>query len=91
MLRYKAAYRLQLGSFFAEVLDFPEANAFGASLSEARNYLFSALRYAAERRLKQGQLLPIPTEAPAPGDAYLVEVLTLLPRGDDTVTVEPAF
>ena len=30
MLSYKVAYRLQMGTFFAEVADFPEASAFGS-------------------------------------------------------------
>jgi predicted RNase H-like HicB family nuclease len=88
MLHYKAAYRLQMGSFFAEVLDFPEASAFGATVDEARNHLLSALRYAAQRRLRHGELLPIPGPASGAADAYLVETVTLLPRGDDTVAVE---
>jgi hypothetical protein len=91
MLRYKAAYRMQFGSFFAEVLDFPEATGFGATLAEARNYLFSSLRYAAERRLKRGEMLPIPVPDHSPGDAYLVETVTLLPTGDNSVTVEVTF
>jgi predicted RNase H-like HicB family nuclease len=77
-----------MGFFFAEVLDFPDTSALGATLPDARANLLSALRYAAERRLKRGELLPIPDPGRAAGDAYLVETLTLLPRGDDTVGVE---
>ncbi len=91
MLRYRAVYRLQRGSFFAEVHDFPEATSFGATLAEARAHLLSALRYAAERRLRHGEQLPIPDANHSPGDVYLVELLTLLPRGDNTLGVEVAF
>jgi predicted RNase H-like HicB family nuclease len=88
MLTYQAVYRFNMGAFFAEVPDFPGASALGATLPEARANLLSALRYAAERRLKRGEHLPIPDPGRAPGDAYLVETLTLLPHGDDTVAVQ---
>jgi hypothetical protein len=42
MLNYRVAYRLQMGAFFAEVLDFPEATAFGSTVTEARHNLVSA-------------------------------------------------
>jgi predicted RNase H-like HicB family nuclease len=88
MLSYKAVYRYQMGAFFAEVLDFPGASALGPTLAEARANLLSALRYAAQRRLARGQLLPIPALAHSAGDVYLTETLTLLPGGDNTVAVE---
>jgi predicted RNase H-like HicB family nuclease len=89
MLRYRAAYRMQWGAFYAEVPDFPEASAFGPSLAEARANLQSALRYAAERRLKRGEMLPLPDPERPLADAYLVE--PVLPRGDNTVAVESGF
>ncbi len=88
MLNYRVAYRLHLGAFFAEVLDFPEATAFGTTISDARHNLVSALRYAAEMRLRRGELLPLPDPAPTAPDAYTIEVVTLLPSDDNRVTVQ---
>jgi predicted RNase H-like HicB family nuclease len=87
MLTYRVAYRLQLGCFFAEVFDFPEATAFGTTVAEARANLLSALRYAAEQRLKRGQLLPVPDPRRVAGDAYLLESVTVLPADEARVTV----
>jgi predicted RNase H-like HicB family nuclease len=87
MLSYQAAYRMQMGAFFAEILDFPGVSAVGTTLSEARNNLYNALRYEAERLLRRGELLPIPTACQQPADAYLVETVTLVPTGTDQVMV----
>jgi predicted RNase H-like HicB family nuclease len=87
MFSYRAAYRLQLGTFFAEVSGFPEASAIGATLSEARTNLIFALRFPAETRLRRGDLLPLPA-AREPGDAYMTETLTLLPQAGDRIDVQ---
>src|SRR5215831_15911104 len=87
MLSYRAAYRLRLGTFFAEVPGFPEANAFGVTLAEARANLIYALRFAAETRLRRGDVLPIPSASP-PGDAYMTETLTLLPQAGNRIEVQ---
>ena len=87
MLTYRAAYRRRMGSFIAEVVDFPEASAFGATLADARDALTCALRYAAERRLRRGEPLPMPDPACAANDAYLVEDVSVWPEGDDRVRV----
>src|SRR4051812_26673668 len=60
MISYQVVYRLRAGAFFAEVPDFPEASALGGSLSEARQAVTSALKSAAERRLRRGEMLPTP-------------------------------
>jgi predicted RNase H-like HicB family nuclease len=88
MLSYKAAYRMHLGAFTALVLDFPEATAFGATLAEARNNLQLALRYAAERKLRRGEMLPMPDPDAGDGEAYLVETLTVWPQSTDRVNVQ---
>ena len=85
MLNYKIVYRLRMGAFFAEVLDFPEATAFGPTVATARDGVLCALRYAAQRRLKRGDLLPVPDEGRTAADAYLVEVVSLLPSPDEGV------
>lgn len=87
MLSYKIAYRMQMGTFSALVLDFPEASAFGATLADARNNLLFALRYAAERKLRRGELLPVPDPLRSDPDAYLVENVTVLPESEDRVQV----
>jgi predicted RNase H-like HicB family nuclease len=71
MLNYKVFYRKQMGSFQAEVPDFPGATAFGMTVAEARDNVLSALRYAAERRIRRGELLPMPDPARTAADAYL--------------------
>ncbi len=87
MFRYKVAYRLQMGAFFAEVLDFPEVTAIGPTLADARANLCEAIRYAAEGRLRRGDLLPLPDpDAPA-ADAYGVEFVGVVPTGDARVEV----
>jgi hypothetical protein len=90
MLMYQVAYRMQLGMFFAEVFDFPEATALGPSLPAARANLFSALRYAAESRLKRGELLPTPGPQSGDIDAYLVERVVVLPGASEGVLVQSA-
>ena len=89
MLNYKIAYHLRMGSFFAEVLDFPEATAFGPTLAVARDGVLCALRYAAQRRLRRGELLPVPDDSRTVADAYLVEAVSLLPGPDEGVWVRP--
>lgn len=79
MLTYQAVYRYQGGMFFGEVPDFPEANALGARLADTRENLLSALRQAAQRRLRQGELLPLPNDSADVGDAYAVERLIITP------------
>jgi hypothetical protein len=88
MLNYKVAYHLRLGAFFAEVLDFPEATAFGPTVAAARDGVLCALRYAAQRRLRRGELLPVPDASRTVPDAYLVEVVSLLPSPDEGVWVQ---
>jgi predicted RNase H-like HicB family nuclease len=86
MFGYQVTYRMQMGAFFAEVSEFPEASAHGATLSDARNNLIASLGYAAHHKLRRGEPMPLP--APSPGaDVYLVESVVLLPVGDDRVEV----
>ena len=87
MLTYRVAYRLQMGSFVAEVLDFPGAIAFGATVADARANLVSALRYAAESRLRQGEMLPMPDPHVGAVDAYLIEPVIVLPETATSVAV----
>lgn len=87
MLNYKAAYRFQQGVFFAEVLDFPEASAFGQTLGQARDNLISALKFAVERVLRRGELLPLPDPRKTSADAYLLETLTVVPDEGDRIMV----
>jgi predicted RNase H-like HicB family nuclease len=89
MLTYKVAYRLHMGAFFAEVLDFPEAAAFGPTLAEARSNVCATLRRAAEERLRRGELLPVPQPGRMAPDAYAVEVVTVLPYDEERVEVRP--
>jgi hypothetical protein len=88
MLNYKVAYHLRMGAFFAEVLDFPEATAFGPTVAAAREGVLYALRYAAQRLLRRGELLPVPDPNRVAPDAYLVEVVSLLPSPDEGVWVQ---
>ena len=88
MLNYRVAYRMRMGAFFAEVLDFPEASAFGTTVSEARRNLASALRYAAEKRLRRGELLPLPDPSCGAADAYTLESVMVLPCEDNRITVQ---
>jgi predicted RNase H-like HicB family nuclease len=90
VLNYKIAYHLRMGAFFAEVLDFPEVTAFGPTVAVARDGVLSALRYAAQQRLRRGELLPVPDEGRTVADAYLMEGVTLLPSPDEGVWVRPA-
>jgi predicted RNase H-like HicB family nuclease len=90
MLTYKVAYHLRMGVFFAEVLDFPDVTAMGPTVAEARVHLQSALRYAAERRLRQGELMPLPQPGRMAPEAYAVEVVTVLPYADNRVEVHTA-
>jgi len=85
MLTYKIAYRMQMGAFLAEVLDFPGATAFGASVADARTNLVSALRYAAESRLRRGEMLPTPDPHAGAVDAYLVEPVVVMPGAGSSV------
>jgi predicted RNase H-like HicB family nuclease len=87
MLTYRAAYRMQMGAVVSEVLDFPGATAFGATLAEARANLVSALRYAAESMLRRGELLPMPNTHAGAVDAYLVEPILLVPETATRVAV----
>jgi predicted RNase H-like HicB family nuclease len=87
MLNYKATYRLQMGTFFGRILDFPEATAFGPSIAEVRISLVEALRFAAEKRLRRGEMLPIPSRQQGDSDAYLDEMVSVWPEGGDRVQV----
>jgi predicted RNase H-like HicB family nuclease len=78
---------MQMGTFVAEVLDFPGATAFGATVAEARANLVSALHYAAESRLRHGELLPMPDDHVGAVDAYLVEPVVVVPEDDNRVAV----
>ena len=88
MLSYTVSYRMQMGAFTARVIDFPEADALGATLEQARNNVLESLRYAAERRLRRGELLPIPGRTNGDAEAYLVEEVSLWPQGGDRVQVQ---
>lgn len=88
MLSYQAVYRMQMGAFTACVPDFPDARALGATVADARHNLIVALRYAAERRLRHGELLPIPQTSFGDPEAYLVETLSVWPQGGDRVLVQ---
>jgi predicted RNase H-like HicB family nuclease len=88
MLTYKVAYTLRMGSFFAEVLDFPEVTAFGPTMADARASVLGALRFTAERRLRHGELLPLPQAGRMAPDAYAVETITVLPYEDNRVEVQ---
>jgi predicted RNase H-like HicB family nuclease len=88
MFAYKVAYRLRMGTFFAEVLDFPDVTAFGPSVAVARAGILSALRYNAERRLSRGEYLPLPEPGRMAPDAYAVELVTVLPYDNNRVEVQ---
>jgi predicted RNase H-like HicB family nuclease len=89
MFQYKVAYRMQMGAFFAEALDFPDVTAFGPTMADARTNLCQAMRYAAEKLLRRGEVLPLPDpDAPA-ADAYGVEFVGVVPTGDTQVRVQP--
>jgi predicted RNase H-like HicB family nuclease len=90
MLTYKVAYRLRMGAFFAEVLDFPEVTAVGPTVGEARINIKSALRQAVQRRLDQGEPMPLPQPGRLAPDAYVVEAVTVLPYADNRVAVQAA-
>ena len=60
MFDYQVTYRMQMGAFFAEVSEFPEAAAHGATLSDARNNLIVSLGYAAHRKLRGRYWLALP-------------------------------
>jgi hypothetical protein len=83
---YQVTFRMEMGAFVAETSEFPEATAFGPTLSAARDNFVAALSYAAHRRLRRGEPMPLPAPRPT-GNAYLVENVTLLPLGDDRVEV----
>lgn len=87
MLTYRAAFRQEMGSFVVQVVDFPEVSTFGATLAEDRTALTSTLRYAAEGRLRRGELLPIPDVTHEARDAYVVENVSVWPEGGDRVRV----
>lgn len=87
MLTYRVIFRQQLGAFVVDVADFPEASSFGATLMDARNNLLNSLRFAAETRLRRGELLPIPDATRPIHDAYAVEEVILLPEGEHRVGV----
>jgi predicted RNase H-like HicB family nuclease len=89
MLTYKVAYRLRMGAFFAEVLDFPEVTAFGPTVADVRSAIVGALRYNAERHLRRGELLPLPQPGRMAPDAYQVESFRVLPYADNRVEIYP--
>jgi predicted RNase H-like HicB family nuclease len=89
VFHYKVAYRLQMGAFFAEVLDFPEVTAIGPTLADARANLCQVLRYAAQRLLRRGELLPLPNPDAQAADAYGVEFVGVMPTDDEQVWVQP--
>jgi len=85
MISYQVVYKLHTGTFFAEVPDFPESSSQGASLSEARQAVVLSLKSAAERKLRRGEVLPIPDPHRARPEAYLVESVMLLPLDGERV------
>ena len=90
MLTYMAMYKSLDTGVHAEVLDFPDVTAFGPTMADARINILSSLRYAAERRLREGQVMPLPQPDRMAPDAYSVEVLTVLPYDDSRVEVQTA-
>ena len=89
MFDYQVTYRMQMGAFFAEVSEFPDVSAYGPTLSDARSNLIASLSYAANRKLRRGEPMPLPEPRPT-ADAYFVESVVLLPVGDDRVEVRVA-
>jgi predicted RNase H-like HicB family nuclease len=80
---------MQMGAFFAEALDFPHVTAFGPTMADARANLCLAMRYAAEKLLRRGEVLPLPDPNATAADAYGVEVVGVVPTGDEQVLVQP--
>ena len=89
MFHYKIAYRMLMGTFFAEALDFPDVTALGPTMADARANLCLALRYAAEKLLRRGDVLPLPNPDATAADAYCVEFVGVVPTGDAQVLVRP--
>jgi predicted RNase H-like HicB family nuclease len=88
MFEYKIAYWLRQGTVYAEVLEFPEATAFGATVSDARAAVIDALRCAPERRLRCSEILPSSQPGRSPAGPDFVEAILVLPYADNRVEVQ---
>ena len=87
MLTYKAMYKFLDQGVHAEVLDFPGAISFGATLEEARRLLASALVDLAETNLLRGEPLPQPDSGCTDPEADLEEPIHLLLTAASHVTI----
>ena len=77
MIQYKASYRGSDGTVLAEVLDFPGAVSFGATLDEARTALAGALQDLAEALILEGKALPVPDPAKSSPESDVEEAIVL--------------
>jgi predicted RNase H-like HicB family nuclease len=82
MLTYKVVYRLRDGMILVDVPGFPGVTAFGKGMHDARSNIASALKYAAELKMKRGEVLPICETEEVIGDSYMVETASILPQGE---------
>jgi predicted RNase H-like HicB family nuclease len=89
MLTYKAMYKYVEGGVHAEVLDFPGAISFGATLDEARRMLASALVDMAETNLLKGEALPGPDPAVSDPESDIEEPIHLILKAAAHVSVDP--
>lgn len=89
MLTYKAMYKFLDQGVHAEVLDFPGAITFGATLEESRRLLASALVDMAETNLLHGEPLPQPDPLRTDPEADLEEPIHLLLTAASHVRVVP--
>jgi len=82
-------YKYLDAAVHGEVLDFPGAIAFGASLEEARRMLASALVDMAETSLLLGEPLPRPDPSVTDPEADLEEPIHLLLTAASKVALVP--
>lgn len=78
MLTYKAMYKFLAQGVHAQVLDFPGAITWGATLEDARRLLASALVDMAETNLLKGEPLPQPDPSCTDPEADVEEPIHLL-------------
>jgi predicted RNase H-like HicB family nuclease len=90
MLTYKAMYKFLDQGVHAEVLDFPGAITFGATLEEARRMLGSALVDMAETNLLLHEPLPQPDPTCTDPEADIEEPIHLLLTAASRVTLVPS-
>jgi len=89
MLTYKAMYKYLDEGVHAEVLDFPGAITFGATLEEARRRLASALVDMAETNLLLGEPLPHPDPTTDDPEADIEEPIHLLLTAASRIVLGP--